>query len=81
MTADDSTQPRRSKPAGGWGALKGTFRALVDEKTIGEGGRALLKVNQRHEAQIAAAQALAHLASVTCKDGLVVKKEGQLAGA
>jgi molybdopterin-dependent oxidoreductase alpha subunit len=46
MTADDSTQPRRSKPAGGWGALKGTFRALVDEKTIGEGGRALLKVNQ-----------------------------------
>ena len=46
MTADDSTQPRSSRPAAGWGALKGTWRALVQEKTLLEGGRSLLKLNQ-----------------------------------
>ncbi len=48
MTADDSTPPSLGKPAAGWGALKGTYRALVHEKTLGEGSRALLKVNQHN---------------------------------
>ena len=46
MTADDSTQPKSGKPAAGWGALKGTWRALVQEKTLVEGSKALLKLNQ-----------------------------------
>jgi vacuolar protein 8 len=42
---------------------------------------ALLKPNARHEAQIQAATALAHLATVTCTDGLVTKRVGQVSVA
>ena len=40
------TQDQRTKPAGGLGALKGTWKALRREKTVREGSRALFRVNQ-----------------------------------